>query len=51
MKTAGENFDECEVAARQYLKETGKLLIHPSDNMKAIHGCGTIVDYETIVGN
>ncbi|CAD8194095.1 unnamed protein product [Paramecium octaurelia] len=42
VKTAGENFDECEEAAKKYIKENDKILIHPSDNIKAIHGCGTI---------
>lgn len=43
IKTVGESFEEAQSAADQFVKEGGKKIIHPCDNIQNIIGNGTIV--------
>ncbi|MEP7142359.1 MAG: threonine ammonia-lyase [Ferruginibacter sp.] len=42
IKLAGDTFDDCAIAAKQYTEENGLTFIPPFDDLKIIEGQGTI---------
>ena len=43
IKLAGDTYDDCAVAAKQYTEENGMTFIPPFDDYRIIEGQGTVV--------